>query len=113
MKVLDEVQFPVVYDRRESKAKTGDTDGAVPKYRAGDVLKRKAVVNRPFCDYIIIGFDKDDNARLVRPFAMAVGPGVANPATAVSYETLGPVALPVLDEYYEVVGTGFYMERKS
>lgn len=110
MKPLEEVQFPVVFDRRESKLRRGSPEQ--PAYRAGDVIKRKEV-KRAFGDYIVIGFDKNDNARLVRPFALALGPSVANPATSVSFETLDGVSVATLDEYYEVVGTGMYLERKK
>lgn len=110
MKQLDQIQFPIIYDRRESKERRGSPEQ--PAYRAGDVVRRKEM-KTAFGDYIIIGFTKDDKARLIRPFALALGPSVANPATSVSFEMLDGISIPTLDEYYEKTGSGFYLERKN
>jgi hypothetical protein len=99
----------------ESKKRNPANDG--PAYKVGDVVRRKEVDAtgrkdiRPFYDFVIVGFDKDDTVRMCRPFAFALDAGLANPRVAVSYETLDRVSVDVLDGYYYKVGTAFNLKE--
>ena len=63
------------------------------RWRAGDVVR---VLDGPFGDAVVLGFDDNDNALVERPYAYASSVGTTGPTVLLGHER---IVYPTLDSF--------------
>lgn len=78
--------------------------GNVYQFKAGDVVRAHG--NWAFPDAVIAGFDKNGNARLLRPYLYVSSVGTTGPVGLTGFETIDRVPPAMLSEHWTKVGSG-------
>lgn len=74
-------------------------------FKAGDVVRMNDWING-FADAVILGFDKDGNSKLARPYLYASSVGTTGPSALTGHEIIDRVTPQRLGEFWTKIGTG-------